>query len=206
MPKCAVPILLGLDVCQSLEAKISYRSESFTFTYGSSKFRLQLLSKENLIGSQNMYSESESSGEEAVPLLYSSVNAELSDEGIPDINEQFDEPDAINMSSDLDEMEKKELIKLLGSYEAAFATDFGDLNQIKGAEFHINVKSDVLPFSSRLRRRVDECLDSLSKKSYFTTLDLMTGYWQIPVDPKSRKYTAFIAPTGIARQYSKVYY
>ncbi len=30
----------------------------------------------------------------------------------------------------------------------------------------------------------------------FTSLDLLSGFWQIPMDDKSRKITAFSTPTG----------
>lgn len=44
--------------------------------------------------------------------------------------------------------------------------------------------------------RIDEILDQLGRAKYFTTLDLMSGFHQIPLDQESRKYTAFSTTTG----------
>lgn len=44
--------------------------------------------------------------------------------------------------------------------------------------------------------RIDSILDQLGRAKYFTTLDLMSGFHQIPLEPKSRKYTAFSSSTG----------
>lgn len=43
---------------------------------------------------------------------------------------------------------------------------------------------------------IEETLNSLGRKSCFTVLDLMSGYYQIPVSDKSRYLTAFITPNG----------
>ena len=42
--------------------------------------------------------------------------------------------------------------------------------------------------------RVDDILDRLGGKKYFTTLDLASGYYQIPVAKDSRPKTAFVTP------------
>jgi len=39
---------------------------------------------------------------------------------------------------------------------------------------------------------IDEILAKFHNKSYFTTLDLTSGYWQIPLDPAVRKYSSFL--------------
>lgn len=44
--------------------------------------------------------------------------------------------------------------------------------------------------------RIDEILDQLGRARYFSTLDLMAGFHQIPLDPESRKFTAFSTNTG----------
>ena len=45
--------------------------------------------------------------------------------------------------------------------------------------------------------RIDEVLDSLSGASYFSALDLKSGFWQIPLAEDAKKFTAFTAgPLG----------
>ena len=45
--------------------------------------------------------------------------------------------------------------------------------------------------------RIEETLDTLSGSSVFTSLDLKWGYWQVPMEAKSRQYTAFtVGPLG----------
>ena len=45
--------------------------------------------------------------------------------------------------------------------------------------------------------RVDELIDNLGPAHYIYTLDLTRGYWQVPVDSKSRPLTAFTTPFGL---------
>lgn len=44
--------------------------------------------------------------------------------------------------------------------------------------------------------RIDSILDQLGRAKYFTTLDLMAGFHQIPLAEEARKYTAFSSPDG----------
>ncbi|CAF4083166.1 unnamed protein product [Adineta steineri] len=43
--------------------------------------------------------------------------------------------------------------------------------------------------------RVDDTLDSLNEAKYISTLDLRSGYWQVEIDPNSRRH--IITPNGI---------
>ncbi|CAK1597571.1 unnamed protein product [Parnassius mnemosyne] len=43
---------------------------------------------------------------------------------------------------------------------------------------------------------IDDQLDRLSGKVYFTSLDLKSGYYQIPMAEGSRHLTAFVTPDG----------
>ena len=45
--------------------------------------------------------------------------------------------------------------------------------------------------------RIDMCLGSLGGACVFSTLDLQSGYWQIPMDDEDREKTAFITKYGL---------
>ena len=45
--------------------------------------------------------------------------------------------------------------------------------------------------------RVDETLETLAGSKWFSTLDLISGYWQVEVSPKDREKTAFTTPSGL---------
>jgi len=38
---------------------------------------------------------------------------------------------------------------------------------------------------------IDETLDTLTGSKWFSTLDLLSRYWQVEIDPRDRKKTAF---------------
>jgi len=61
--------------------------------------------------------------------------------------------------------------------------DFRKLNQI--------TKTEVFPIP-----QMEDYFDALGSSAYFTTLDLKSGYWQVPLDPDSRVKTAFTCPLG----------
>ncbi|PIK54499.1 Retrovirus-related Pol polyprotein from transposon [Apostichopus japonicus] len=45
--------------------------------------------------------------------------------------------------------------------------------------------------------RIDDSLDSLNGSTWFTTLDLASGYWQVEMDESDREKTAFITHSGL---------
>jgi len=59
-----------------------------------------------------------------------------------------------------------------------FTTDFRVLNK--------HTVRDAFPLPSP-----ETCLNSFAGAEYFSALDLTSGYWQVPIDPGSRQYTAF---------------
>ena len=71
-----------------------------------------------------------------------------------------------------------------GSYR--FCIDYRRLNSM--------TKIDCHPIP-----RTDDCLESLgaSGARFFSSLDLESGYWQMPVHPDSRPYTAFVTHDGL---------
>lgn len=62
--------------------------------------------------------------------------------------------------------------------------DFRKLNAVS--------KFDAYPMP-----HIDDLLQRIEKASYITTLDLCKGYWQVPLEQKSREYTTFRTPMGL---------
>ena len=65
-----------------------------------------------------------------------------------------------------------------------FVVDFRRLNSITRKD------SYALP-------RVDDALDALHGTRYFSSMDLMSGYWQVEMEAASREHTAFITYGGL---------
>jgi len=45
--------------------------------------------------------------------------------------------------------------------------------------------------------RIDESRDALTGSKYFSTLDLLSGYWQVPLSPDAQDKAAFITRDGL---------
>ena len=45
--------------------------------------------------------------------------------------------------------------------------------------------------------RIDESLEALAGSKYFSTLDLMSGYWQVPLDEDVKDKSAFCVRGGL---------
>ena len=65
-----------------------------------------------------------------------------------------------------------------------FVVDFRRLNSV--------TRKDSYPLP-----RIDDALDALNGTKYFSTMDLMSGYWQVEMDPDSREHTAFTTYGGL---------
>ena len=65
-----------------------------------------------------------------------------------------------------------------------FCIDFRPLNKV--------TKHDLYPLP-----RIDDLLDQVGKSKYFTSLDLASGYWQIPLSPQDKHKTAFRTQQGL---------
>ena len=65
-----------------------------------------------------------------------------------------------------------------------FCVDYRKVNEV--------TRKDAYPIP-----RIDETLDTLAGATFFSTLDLRSGYWQVEVDPGDREKTAFCTPEGL---------
>jgi len=45
--------------------------------------------------------------------------------------------------------------------------------------------------------RIDESLDALAGSKYFSTLELLSNYWQVPLRPSAQEKAAFITRDGL---------
>ena len=97
----------------------------------------------------------------------------------------------------LADMEKKDVIRPSNSPWASpivlvrkrdgshrFCVDYRKLNAV--------TRKDAYPIP-----RIDDTLDTLSGACWFSTLDMVSGYWQVEVGEKDREKTAFCTPYGL---------
>jgi hypothetical protein len=69
-----------------------------------------------------------------------------------------------------------------------FCTDYRRLNAL--------TKDEAAPLP-----RIQEVLRDIGTAQVFSSIDLKSGYWQIPMDPASKHLTAFATPDGATYQY-----
>ena len=65
-----------------------------------------------------------------------------------------------------------------------FCVDYRRLNAV--------TQQDAYPLP-----RIDDSLDALAGSKYFSTLDLVSGYWQVPLDADAREKSAFATRSGL---------
>ena len=65
-----------------------------------------------------------------------------------------------------------------------FCVDYRKVNEL--------TRKDAYPLP-----RVDDTLETLSGSKWFSTLDLLSGYWQVKVEECDRDKTAFVTKEGL---------
>ena len=65
-----------------------------------------------------------------------------------------------------------------------FCTDYRKVNDV--------TKTDTFPIP-----RMEDCIDRVGDAKYVTKLDLMKGYWQVPLTKRACEISAFVTPSGL---------
>uniref|UniRef100_A0A8C5DBJ5 Gypsy retrotransposon integrase-like protein 1 n=1 Tax=Gouania willdenowi TaxID=441366 RepID=A0A8C5DBJ5_GOUWI len=68
-----------------------------------------------------------------------------------------------------------------GDKTPRFCTDFRKLNNV--------TKADSYPLP-----RMEDCVDRVGSAKFVTKLDLLKGYWQVPLTPRASEISAFVTP------------
>ena len=64
-----------------------------------------------------------------------------------------------------------------------FSTDFCKVNLV--------MKTDSFPIP-----RVEDCIGRIGYTKYMSKLDLLKGYWQVPVTPRAKEIPSLVTPDG----------
>ena len=65
-----------------------------------------------------------------------------------------------------------------------FCTDYRKVNAV--------TKSDTFPLP-----RIEDCIDKIGKAKFVTKVDLLKGYWGVPLSKRAREISAFVTPSGL---------
>ena len=65
-----------------------------------------------------------------------------------------------------------------------FCTDFCKLNALS--------QTDSYPLP-----RIEDCIDRIGSSKYVTKMDLLKGYWQVPLTDRAKQLSAFVTPDGL---------
>ena len=68
--------------------------------------------------------------------------------------------------------------------ELQLFTDFRKLNSV--------TKTDMFPIP-----RIDDCIDKVGKAKYVTKIDLLKGFYQVPLTERAKELSAFVTPSGL---------
>ncbi|OMJ09990.1 hypothetical protein AYI70_g10602 [Smittium culicis] len=158
LKECDVPILLGLDACMRLKSKINYEEETYSINIRNKKHTYQLYSKEMLsdefVANTNI---EPSEIDESVPLLYASIESEISEAAYLDPSfvevcpkTEFKEDLNKNINESLNPLEKGNLKGTMEEFEDIFAKNLEDITEIVNSDYALKIDEET-PFSSKLR-------------------------------------------------------
>ena len=93
------------------------------------------------------------------------------------LDNDFIEPSQSNWSSPC-------LLVLKPDQSYRMCTDFLKLNSV--------TKTDTFPIP-----RIDDCIDKVGKAKYVTKIDLLKGFYQVPLTERAKELSAFVTPSGL---------
>ncbi|XP_067939742.1 uncharacterized protein [Watersipora subatra] len=118
--------------------------------------------------------------------------------------------------------ERSNIGKLLEEFQDVFSRSDTDVGRTHLVEHSILVKPGTRPIKQQARRlgpekeveverqlnsvteqdchplpRIDESLDALAGSKIFSTLDLISGYWQLPLDEDAQDKSSFVTRDGL---------
>jgi len=73
---------------------------------------------------------------------------------------------------------------LVGKPDTSDCTDYRKVNNV--------TKPDSFPLP-----RMEDCVDEVGSAKFVSKLDLLKGYWQVPLTPRAKEISAFITPSGL---------
>ncbi|XP_054281203.1 uncharacterized protein LOC128998872 [Macrosteles quadrilineatus] len=100
-----------------------------------------------------------------------------------------------NLASD----KRRRLVELLREFQDRFSLDRSQIGKTTVCELEIalNDSEPVHQPPYRVSHRENDILTYLNGCKWFCTLDLNSGYWQIPIREEDKSKTAFITPDGL---------
>lgn len=63
---------------------------------------------------------------------------------------------------------------------------------VQNRKLNAITKSDLFPIP-----RIDNCIDKIGHAKFVSKVDLLKGYWQVPLTEWAKKLSAFVIPTGL---------
>ncbi|OMJ26640.1 Transposon Tf2-11 polyprotein [Smittium culicis] len=202
LKKCAVSIILGLDVCQILKAKIDYENQTFEIKFHKEIISLQIYTKENILQISDEENETntldsieiENDSDDDKILLALNL-AEISDAGSPPEIENPTKlnfkPDSFYSKSELSSMyadsnlnsnQLLDIENLVYKYKDLFPIDYSQIPGIIQSNYSLKIPEDATPYSARLRRfnlhEKQTILDEISKMLQNGIIEPSNSEWR----------------------------
>ncbi|OMJ16424.1 hypothetical protein AYI69_g7842 [Smittium culicis] len=213
---CAVPILLGIDFCQLVKAKINYSNQSFNFTINNQQISLQLYSRKSAqeqteklddenseldSDSDSSYSGSGSSSDEE-KILLSLERKEMRENLTDPVDDETSLPYSYNESitdlidskineTDLNVVNKKRLKDLLTEYRNIFPSSNLEMKGINNSDYDLHIDPIHPPSFARLRKYAPKekeiIQEEVNKMLENKVITPSISPWAFPVIPCQEK-------------------